>query len=327
MFKILEEVKGAQTIAIGGHIRPDGDCVGSCMAMALFLRKAMPEARVDVFLGSFSPSLEANVIGCDTINHEYETDVESYDVFICQDCEKERLGEGVPIYNKAKKKINIDHHKSNPGCGDVSYIVPTASSACELVYNSFDVDGIGSGIVDRDIAQNVYVGMVTDTGVFKFSNTGRATMEIAGKLLEYGFDFSKIIREVFEEKTYVQQQIMGRALLESIRILDGRAIFSVVDMKTLNFYQAKPSDLDGISSQILLTEGCDCSIFLHELKPLQWKVSLRSNGAVDVSKVCEQYGGGGHARAAGCTVNGQWRDIINNMSANIEEQLKAGIHV
>lgn len=323
MIKILDEVRDCKSIGISGHIRPDGDCVGSCMAMALYLEKAMPEARVDVFLGSFSRALERNIRGTEQIRYDYVTDVEQYDAFICLDCEKERLGDALVFFKNAKKTINIDHHKTNPGSGDVNYVVPEASSACELVYTTMD-----ASLIDRDIAQNLYIGMVTDTGVFMYSNTGRQTMEIAGKLLDYGFDFPAIVREVFYEKTYVQQQIMGRALLESIRFLDGRCIVSRIDRKTMHFFQAASSDMDGIASELLQTEGVVCSIFMYEIAPMQYKVSLRSTGEVDVSEIAAIYGGGGHGRAAGCTCNNaHYHDIINNMSEEIEKQLKAGVRV
>lgn len=315
---ILQEIKGAGTIGISGHIRPDGDCVGSCMGLALYLRKMMPKARVDVFLDDFSESLARNIAGSDTIISEYETDVERYDVFICLDCEKTRLGDALPLFSSAAKTVNIDHHVSNPGCGEINYIVPGASSTCELIYDVIDEE-----MIDCDIAKNLYIGMMTDTGVFKFSNTSRRTMEIAGRLIEFGFDFPRIIQEVFDERTYVQQQILGRALLESVVLMDGRCIFSVINRKLMQFYNAGSSDLDGIVSALVNTKGVDCSIFLYETLPMTFKVSMRSNGRVDVAKIAVKFGGGGHMRAAGATINARYRDIINSLTAEIEEQLKA----
>lgn len=315
---ILEEVEGCRTIGISGHVRPDGDCVGSCMAMALYLQKCLPQARVDVFLGKFSQALEQNIAGTEQIRHDYMTDVKVYDAFICLDCEKERLGEALPMFDAAKKTINIDHHQSNPGSGMVNYIVPAASSACELVFDVLEQDRI-----DEPIARNLYIGMVTDTGVFQYSSTSRKTMETAGRLLEYGFDAPRIIREVFYEKTYIQQQILGRALLESILFLHGKCIFSRIDRKTMQFFQATSSDLDGIVSQLADTHGVVCAIFMYELEPLIYKVSLRSNcDEVDVAEIAEKFGGGGHKRAAGCTVNAPYHDIINNMSGILEKQMQ-----
>ena len=197
MMNILEEVKGCQTIGISGHIRPDGDCAGSCLGMALYLQKAMPGVRVDVFLENLSDALTKNLAGAEEIRHNYVTEIEHYDAFLCLDCEKERLGDALDLFMKAGKKINIDHHRTNSGSGDVNYIVPTASSTCELVYNTMQEE-----YLDERIARNLYIGMVTDTGVFMYSNTGRGTMEIAGRLMEFGFDFSAIVREVFYEKIY-----------------------------------------------------------------------------------------------------------------------------
>lgn len=320
---ILEEVKNCRTIGISGHIRPDGDCVGSCMGMALYLQNALPDVRVDVFLEELSQQLDRNICGSKKINHNFETDVEQYDAFICLDCEKARLGSAEPFFDKAKKRINIDHHKTNPGCGDVNYVVPEASSACELAYTTMDEQWI-----TKDVAQNLYIGMVTDTGVFAYSNTGRRTMEIAGRLMDYGFDYPAIIREVFYVKSYIQQQILGRALLESIRFLDGKCIVSRIDRQTMKFFQAVSSDMEGVASELLHTDGVVCSIFMYELAPMKYKVSLRSTGEVDVSEIAALYSGGGHARAAGCTCEGaHYHDIVNTMSAHIEEQLKAGVHV
>lgn len=329
MIKILEEVQGAQSIAISAHIRPDGDAVGSTMGMAMFLRRALPECRVDVFLGHMDAAIERHIAGAETVNHDYKTDVEHYDVFICCDCEPDRTGEGAPIAHKARKVINIDHHQSNDGThADVTYIVPTASSACELVYNTLDPDGIGAPYMCEEVARNLYIGMMTDTGVFKYSNTGRRTMEIAGRLMEYGFDFTTIIREVFDERTYTQQKLLARAVADAELVMDGRCIYTVLQRATMNQYNAEDIDTNGIVSQLLNTTGCECSIFMYEPKtqPGQWKASMRSNGAVDVARTCELYGGGGHARAAGVTAEkgiGS-EELLQGLLKDVAQQLGIG---
>lgn len=321
-FRILDEIDGAETIAISGHIRPDGDCAGSSLGLARFIRNAMPTCRVDVFLGTIPFSVERNLQDWETVNHSYETDVEQYDCFICLDCSPDRMGEAVPIYHKAVRTINIDHHQSNTcNNADVNYVVPEASSACELVYNAIDPEGTGARYMDEGVARNLYIGMVTDTGCFKFSNTSRSTMEIGGRLLEYGFDFTRIVREVYDERTYVQQQVQARALTESIRVPDGRIVYGIMSKQILDFYGAQSSDTDGIANQFLRTEGCKCGIFMYELRPNVWKASLRSTGEVDVAEVCQVFGGGGHARAAGCTVEGDARRILAGILAEIHKYL------
>lgn len=314
--RIIEEVKDAKTIALGGHVRPDGDCVGSVMGLYLYLKKELPQARIDVFLEQ--PAAIFHCIGhMDEIRTDFVTDT-VYDVFLALDCNDERLGEALPAYQKAAKKINIDHHISNQGCGDVNVIEPSRSSTAELVYELLDPDRI-----DLEIARALYIGIIHDTGVFKYSNTSPRTLQIAAQLITFGFDFSELIEKTFYERTYVQTQIMGRAVLESMRFLDDRCIVSVVTRRMMEFYQVTPKDLDGIVNQLLVVGGVECAVFMYETGTLEYKVSMRSKGKVDVAAVAVKFGGGGHVRAAGCMMNGTYHDNINNLSIEIEEQLKA----
>lgn len=315
--RIDDVIGDAKTVGISGHIRPDGDCIGSCMGMYLYLRKSYPQIRVDVFLQEI-PEIYKFIKGSDQIRSDYETDVDRYDLFIALDAGKERLGEAEKFFDAAARTVNIDHHISNPGTGDENYIVPQASSASELVTDVIDMNRM-----DRDIAEALYMGIICDTGVFKYSNTSPKTMQIGAELISYGFDFGSLIDSVFYEKTYNQNQMLGRALLESTLFMNGRCIASAVTRQTMEFYQAKSSDLDGIVSQLMLTAGVDCAIFLYETGTQEFKVSLRSNGSVNVAEVAQLFGGGGHARAAGCTMNGTVYDVINNLSRYIEQQFES----
>lgn len=314
---ILEEVKGALTIGIGGHIRPDGDCVGSALGLYLYLLKACPLATIQVFLEK-PADVFACISGIDQIHTDFTTEVEQFDVFIALDTSKDRLGEAQEYFEKAKKRINIDHHISNSGCGDVDYIMPDASSTSELVYNLIE----DKSKLDKEIAKALYIGIIHDTGVFQYSNTSPETLRAAAELVSYGFDFPKLIEETFYEKTYVQTQILGRALLESILFMDGKCVVSMLDKKTMNFYQANAQDLEGIVSQLRNIKGVECAIFMYQLDTLEYKVSLRSGGKVNVAKVASFFGGGGHERAAGVTMQGTFHDIVNNLSAHIDVQLK-----
>lgn len=316
MFELIKECKNAKKIVISGHIRPDGDCVGSCMATYLYLKKNLPKADVKVFLEQ--PS---EVFSCIKDFEQIDTTFsyeDECDVFICLDCEKTRLGDAENIFDQAKKTINIDHHISNEnGCGDVNYIDPKASSASELVYDVLDKEKI-----DVDIAKAIYIGMIHDSGIFQYSNTSPKTLRIAADLITYGFDFPTLIDQTFYEKTYVQNQILGRALLESILFMDGKCIVSSVDKKMMDFYKVTSKDLDGIVNQLRMTKGVECAIFMYEVGSQQFKVSMRSCEYVDVAKVASYFGGGGHIRAAGCTMNGSFYDVVNNLSKHIEEQIK-----
>lgn len=314
--KIYEEVKDAGTIGISGHIRPDGDCIGSVMGLYLYLLKKCPDTRIEVFLEQPGPEF-ACVNRIEDICTSFQTGIDSFDVFIVLDSTKERTGDAERLFDAAVKKINIDHHISNSGQGDVNLIDAKASSASELVYRAID----DPAAIDAEIAKTLYLGIVHDTGVFQYSNTSPETLRAAAELIAYGFDFSEIIDRTFYEKTYVQNQILGRALLESIRFMDGKCIVSMVDKKTMQFYHATPHDLEGIVNQLRNTKDVECAIFMYQTDTLEYKVSLRSNGKVDVAAVAMLFGGGGHVRAAGVTMQGTYHDIINNLSAQIEKQL------
>lgn len=330
MKKILEEVKTAKTIAISGHIRPDGDCVGSCMGMYLYLKKELPDAEIKVFLEKPSEVFQcisgiediidishiADISDCANAAETNRSADMAYDVFIALDCSKERLGSAEKLFEQALKTINIDHHISNHGCGDVNYIRADASSASELVFELLEEEKL-----DQEIAKALYIGIIHDTGVFQYSNTSPAVLQIAAKLISYGFQFSEIIQSTFYEKTFVQNQILGRALLESILFMNGKCIVAVISKKMMDFYKVTGKDLDGIINQLRNTKGVECAVFLYELEPFTYKVSMRSGAAVDVSKIAEFFGGGGHVRAAGCTMQGTAYDVINNLSARIEAQL------
>ncbi len=315
--RISEEVRGAKNIGISGHIRPDGDCVGSSLALFMYLRKVFPEIRIEVFLEP-----PPDVFGCikdfDKLITDFKTDVETFDVFIALDTIKERMGEAEKYFDNAVKTINIDHHISNTGCADVNYIDAKAGSTSELVFEVIEEE-----MIDVEMAKAIYMGIAHDTGVFKYSNTTPKTLMIAAKLISYGFDFSDLIDKTFYDKTYVQTLLLGRALLESILFMDGKCMVSGISQKTLAFYHADSRDLEGIVSQLNQTKGVECTIFMYQTGVQEYKVSLRSKGAVDVSRIAVYFGGGGHVRAAGCTLNGTYHDVINNLSLHIENQLKS----
>ncbi len=317
-FQIDAYMEDIKTVAISGHIRPDGDCIGSCMGMALYLRKRYPSVQVDVFLEEV-PDAFSFIKDSALINTSYETKVESYDLFIVLDAAKQRIGKAEPIFDRAKKTINIDHHISNEGSAQINYVVPDASSTCELIY-----DVIDASFLDADIAATIYTGMVTDTGVFKYSSTAPKTMRTAAALIEHGFDFGKIIDGVFFEKTFLQQQLLAYTLAHARLLFDGRCMVSYLSKEVLTSFGAKNADLEGIVSQMLLTKGVHVSLFSYALSETENKVSLRSDELVDVAQIAQSIpGGGGHIRAAGCNLTGSFDSILDRIGPMIEEQLNA----
>lgn len=314
-FDLLKECENAKRIGISGHVRPDGDCVGAVLGMQMYLQKCLPGAEVKAFLEK-PAEIFREIQGYDGIDSAFPAE-EPFDVFLALDCTADRLGEAEKYFRAAHKTVNIDHHVTNPGSGDINYIRPETGSTCELLYDLFEPDRL-----DRELAMALYVGIIHDTGVFQYSNTTPATLEKSARLISYGFDFPRLIQETFYQKTYVQAQIMGRALMESIRFMNNTCIVSVVYKKNMDFYDVEPSDLDGIVNQLRNIEGISCAIFMYQTDVQEFKVSMRSDEKVNVAEVAMHFGGGGHARAAGCTMRGNFYDCINNLSLHISEQMK-----
>lgn len=309
------QLKNVKTVAIAGHVRPDGDCVGSCLAVYNYITAYYPQIQTDMYLQPI-PNIFKFLQNADKIQHEYPA-MPAYDLFIALDCGDEaRLGDAAQYFAQAKRTICIDHHVSNASFADDNYIFPEASSASELVFELLEEDKITKGI-----AECIYVGMVHDTGVFQYSCTSAKTMNIAGRLMDKGIDFSTIVDKTFYEKTYNQNKIMGQALVDATLHLDGKVIFTAVTAEEMTRYEVLPKHLDGIVNQLRITKDVEVAIFLYETEEQDFKVSMRSNGKVDVASIAMKFGGGGHIRAAGITMNGSSEEIKGALLREIEKQL------
>ncbi len=313
---LLSEIGNAKSVAIAGHIRPDGDCISSTLAVRKYLKNAKPDLKITVFTQDNPPTIFSYLEGYDEMNLTYSPK-EKYDVFIALDVSSlDRLGDSIWFFENADKTICVDHHETNQGLADVNLVKPEASSTCEVLYETFD-----EKYIDDAVAVCLFTGIVHDSGVFQYSNMSRKTFEIVGKLVEYDFDGPAIIQDTFYVKSYVQNQILGRALLESILFMDGKCIVSMVDRKMMEFYNVLPKHLEGIVNQLKNTRGVEVAIFMYEMDMQRYKVSMRSNGGVNVAKVATVFGGGGHDRAAGVEMNGTYYDVINALSREIEKQM------
>ncbi len=309
--KFKEFLSGAGSVAVSGHVRPDGDCIGSCLAVYNYIKNNYHSIKVQVFLEK--PAAKFSYLnGYYEIKTEVPKDYRP-DLFICLDAaSSERLGFSEKILKNAAITLGIDHHVTNTKFTGISIVEDDASSTCELLYKIFDKQGI-----DKNTAECLYTGIIHDTGVFKYQCTSTFTMEAAAELISKGVDFSGIIDKSYYKKTYRQNQILGRALLESIIFFGGKCIYSVVNRKIMDFYGVDGKDLDGIIDQLRNTEGIEVALFMYEIEPHVYKVSMRSVDKVDVSSIARQFGGGGHQRAAAFTMAGSPHDIVNNISSRL----------
>ena len=306
----------AGTIAIGGHVKPDGDCIGSSMGLYQHISDNYKKEQVHVYLEETLAAYEC-LEGIGEIRHEI-TGEEHYDLFISLDCaDKSRLGFSLPLFESADHTLCIDHHVSNGGYAEENYVVPDSSSTSELVYELADKEKLG-----KAASEALYVGIVHDTGAFQYSAAKPSTFRMAAELLEKGIDGPRLIADTYYVKTFTQNQILGRALMESILFLNGRCIVSYFKKDTMEFYGVTPKEMDGIVSHLRNTKGVKVAVLMYELEPGVYKVSLRSDDSVDVSTIACQYGGGGHKKAAGVTMQGSFYNIINRLSAQIDKQLR-----
>ncbi len=319
MIDLNELLAGQHVIGISGHVNPDGDCIGSCLGLYLYLNSCFPDREIHMYLQKI-PDEFTFLEGTDRLETTVDPQMH-HDVFFCLDCsDTGRLGEFEQAFLGAVRKVCIDHHVITNVMGQWELRDEKASSTCELICRL-----LGTEKLSQEMAQALYAGIVTDTGVFRYSSTSPETMRTAAALMEKGIPASDIIERVYYGRTYIQSQLLGRALLESIRVLDGRVVFSAVRTRDMHFYGAEKSDLSGIVSMLKEIEGVEAAIFLYQVDAVSWKVSLRSSDLVDVAAVSAYFGGGGHRKAAGCTMQGSVYDVVNNLTKLIEQQLSSSV--
>lgn len=314
MNRLFEMIEQCNTISIVGHIRPDGDCIGSSLGMYNYILDNYPDKRVDVFLEPIMDKFKF-LKGTDNIKNT-PTD-EIYDLSISVDCsDTDRHGEFADIFKNAKNTVCIDHHRSNKGFGNLYYCDPDASSACEVVSRFFDMDKIS-----KSCAEALYMGIIHDTGVLKYSATSEETMYIVGKLISKGIDTQFIIDETFYKVRYVQNKLTGRALLDSKLYLGGKVIASCISKEIFEEFGATKDDTDGIIDKLRVTEGVEVAILGYQTDDNMFKFSMRSISYVDVSVISVHFGGGGHIRASGFTVEGTYEESLKKILDMVSKQL------
>ena len=310
--KIDEFFRDVKTAAIAGHVNPDGDCIGSCMGMYLYLRDNFPEIRAKVYLEPWREAFSF-IAGMDEVMQTCEP--EPVDLLILLDISStSRIGVASPLLDTAKKTLCLDHHITNTGTYTWFHNEPGASSASEVLYNFLDPEKVSA-----DCAAALYTGIVNDTGVFQYSCTSPETLRVAAKLMEKEIPFTQIIEGTFFQKSYGQNRMLGKVLLESRRLFDGKLILGSAAQSVMAAFQVGPKDMDGIVSELRNTIGTEVAVFLYEQNENVCEVSLRSRQCVDVSRVARVFGGGGHVRAAGCSIEGTLEEAAAKVIAELEQ--------
>lgn len=300
MKDVVKLIEDFENIAITYHTSPDGDALGSALALLRALKKAKKNVYIiskDVISKDFSFLGYDDHIKGDVVETTKDTQC-----LITVDCGNvERLSGNFDFSNRWYKIINIDHHLSNDNFGDINYVDTKAAATAEIIFKLIKELNIE---IDKDIAMCLYTSLLTDTGVFKHSGTSKNTHYIAGELIDTGIDFTNIHRALFENKPYEKIKLYGKAI-ESMRLLMDKklCIINITEkmFKDLGIEgSVDTSDVLHFGSEI---DTAEVVLLLKEAEE-GIKVSLRSKNYFDVREVAESFGGGGHTKASGCMIKG-----------------------
>ena len=283
---------------IACHENPEGDAIGSELALALALRKMGKTATV-----LNADPVPANLLflpGAGTV--VFEEDGSKYDVAVVVDCgSPERTGRVAPELRKCPLLVNIDHHRTNGDHGDLSLVDPDAAATGLLVHRILSAMGYE---IDLDVATNIYVAVLTDTGSFHYGSSSPEAFEVAGEMVRRGVDPWAVAEQVYETQSALRLRLLGR-VLDSLEIFaDGRVACITTMREDLREFSAGKDALEGFINYPRSIVGVEVAVSLREEEGNLFRASFRSKGRVDVSEVAARFGGGGHRNAAGCTVPG-----------------------
>lgn len=311
--RVVSLLRDAQDIEILSHHFPDGDTLGCAAALCRALQRMGKRARCTCA----DPVSEKYSFLFDGIERqEFPAQfVVSVDV-----ADSKLLGPVLAAKHAGKIDLCIDHHGSHQDFAENSYVDSTAAAACEIIYEVICRLGIEP---DQVIAQAVYTGITTDTGCFRYSNTTARTHEIAAKVIRTGIDAGDINRRMFETKTRARLE-MERSVLDSIAFyFDARCAVMCISRAMIEASGADEGDLDGLSAIPRQIEGVLVGVTMRERKIGGYKVSLRTQPQVNAAKICAEFGGGGHAAAAGCTLEEDFEPARERLLAAIGKVLEA----
>jgi phosphoesterase RecJ-like protein len=306
--KIIEIINSCETFLITAHVRPDGDAVGSELALYHVLRDMGKE--VVIYNQDRTPDVYTFLPASDVIINDLDS-VEIFDAAFVLDCSDiERVGDEAERIISIKKIVNIDHHVLNSGFSEISLVDSGASSAGEILYRIIDKLSVP---ITEDIATNLYTAILTDTGAFCYSNTGSSTFSMAAKLVEAGADPRWIAVNVYETKPMAQIQLMKEALktLEIHPDIKTGSIY--VSQKMLKDAEALPEHTEGLVDMIRAIKGIEVALIFQETSGGNYRISLRSKGKINVEKVAREFGGGGHVNAAACSFEGDIQSAKNKL--------------
>ena len=312
--QILKCIKKSKNIVIVTHENPDGDAVGSSLAMYHALKGL--KKNVDIIIPEYAKCFN-ELPGIEEVIKESD---KVYDLAISLDAATDKLlNVWVKYFREADQRIVIDHHSTNTMFGDINYVDLSAPACAQVVYMLIKHY---RWKITPEIGTCIMAGIITDTGGFQYSGVSRDTFNIAAELLDAGVNISKVYKKVFDTKTKSSFALRRIALDRMEFLEDDKIAFTYITNEDERKVNAGVGDYEGIVSEGRSIEGVEVSIFLHELKDGEFKISLRSNSYVNVSDVCIMFGGGGHIRAAGAKMTADPLVIRDKVVNEVKRQLK-----
>lgn len=304
--EIIKLIKESDNIVLLSHTAPDGDSLGSSLALYNSIVSIGKKAKV--VIDDEVPLIYRFLKSADKIS--YVDIIDKFDLVIVLDSsEIARIGKS-SRYLTGKKIINIDHHISNTNFGTLNMVCPDAAATAEIVYQIIKRMNIK---IDKEIAQCLYVGIVTDTGKFQYNNTTFETHQIASELLKYGVDSAEIFRLIYQNATKAKIKLIGQAINCMEFYCDEKISVIVLTKEQFNKTGAKEEDTEGIIDFARDINTVELALLFRESKDGNIKISFRSKDNINVNLFAGEFGGGGHKSAAGATVSGDIRTVKENV--------------
>src|SRR5215813_13440469 len=312
--QVVELIESKRRFAITSHIRPDGDSLGSSLGLHWLLQAL--DKDVEVIMRDPVPHAYRQLPGAPRVRVTPAVDRQYDAVFVieCSDITRPGL-----IDLEKQLVVNIDHHSTTALFGTINWIDSTASAVGEMIYNLCKATGVR---VNREIAECVYTALITDTGSFHYSNTTERTFKVASELVRTGVKPAKTAEAVFASYPWSRIELMGAVLSTAKRDESGRVACMRQTLDMQRQAHASAEDADGFVNYPLTVGEVEAVAMLKECSPGVYRTSLRSKGDVNVAKVAEQFGGGGHRNAAGCTLKGESSEIEQKVVPLLQDAIK-----
>lgn len=314
--EIGQKLMEADSVLLFPHINADGDALGSCAALCAALRNAGKQAAI--LMEEETPEY-VSFLDQGYCTQSHDAIVEP-DICMCVDCsETKRFPERTETFFKGKTTICLDHHVTSEPFADYNYIDGSAAATCELVYKlltSMELE------ITPEIAEAIYTGISTDTGNFQYSNTTKETHLIAAELMDAGIDHNKLMVQLYQNTKLERLRITCR-VLDTMKIFaDGKAAMAYVSQRMLQDEDVSMEDAEGAIDLLRNIMGVEIAAILKEREPGVVKVSMRAKTTADVAEIAAGFGGGGHVKAAGCTLSTDIQSAWNQIKEAIEESLR-----